>query len=257
MNAPMQSLWRLQETDAEAERLRQQRASLDNGATLRGQLDVWRGQKQALRAKLEATRGELKDAELRLGGLEQKKANEEKELYGGHTTNPREVVDLQRDLASLVEVQDRLETQVLGLMDSLEDFKKRLAETNQQVEEGEKELARIEANFASETERIEARLRQLEGERKALADSLDPGLFERYEQIRKSAGGRGASLVLRGACSECRMGVPTYVIREIRESSSLVTCQHCGRLLCLMAEQRTEVDVKAVLGNNEEGETYE
>jgi hypothetical protein len=228
------NLWQLQQADVEIERLRSQLKTLESGAALRSQLEKWKQEGETLRIKREAARTELKDGELKLGSLEEKKAAVEKQLYGGQTTNPREVVDLQRELASLAEVRDRLETKVLGLLDLGEELQAQFAQKGQGIEQGEQELSRVEAEFASETERLQTRLAALEEERAKSAESIEKSTLERYVRIKQSAGGKGASLVARGACSECHMAVPNYVLMEIIEGGAVVTCEHCGRLLCML-----------------------
>lgn len=232
MSGVLTDLWHLQETDSEIERLKKQFATLDDGTNLRGQFEKWTQERTALRSELEKTRADLTDSELRLGSLEEKKAAVERQLYGGQTTNPREVVDLQRELASIAEVRDRLETKVLQLMDAVEQLQAQMSEKSRQVELGERQLAQVEGNYASESESRKSQLEQRTMERERLAQGLGQALLERYERIKRSAGGKGASLIARGACSECRMQVPAYVLREVREGGAVVTCEHCGRLLC-------------------------
>ena len=63
---------------------------------------------------------------------------------------------------------------------------------------------------------------------------LDDGILNRYERMRTSRiRGNAIVPVVNDVCQGCHMAVTKSLIAELLNGRSLVTCEHCGRILYL------------------------
>jgi len=71
-------------------------------------------------------------------------------------------------------------------------------------------------------------------ERRTMVRKLDDGLVNRYERLRDSRiRGNAIVPVVNGVCRGCYMAVTKSLVAELLEGNSLITCEHCGRILYL------------------------
>ena len=93
-----------------------------------------------------------------------------------------------------------------------------------EYEERKKELK--EVNKEHEKEELRS-----QHEREKLLVRIDKADLEKYERIRKAKGGKAVVAVKRGACGGCFNRVPSQKILELKQNSTVFTCEHCGRIL--------------------------
>jgi hypothetical protein len=71
-------------------------------------------------------------------------------------------------------------------------------------------------------------------ERRTMVRKLDDGILNRYERMRTSRiRGNAIVPVVNDVCQGCHMAVTKSLIAELLNGRSLVTCEHCGRILYL------------------------
>jgi hypothetical protein len=69
-------------------------------------------------------------------------------------------------------------------------------------------------------------------QRKSMVRNLDGRLVHRYERMQRSRiRGNAIVPVVNGVCQGCYMVVTKSLVAELMEGGSLVTCEHCGRIL--------------------------
>src|SRR5205807_389897 len=101
MPLQFEELWNLQQLDTEIYRLKRERSRLDDGAALRQSFEAAARAVEALETRLRKLRADLADAELELKRIEGKKADFERRLYEGKTTNPKELTAMEQEIAML------------------------------------------------------------------------------------------------------------------------------------------------------------
>src|SRR5690606_28446318 len=117
--------------------------------------------------------------------VRQRAARDQKRLDSGQVTNPKDLENLQSEIASLARRQGELEDVVLEVMERHEAAAERAAELAQRV-------AAVEAKAADAAERRDAALRELDAEtdqvraeREAAAAEVPDDLLKLYEKIRE------------------------------------------------------------------------
>ena len=224
-------LFRLQQIDSQMDsaraRLESVRQALANDAELQEALSRV---ESAERVKEEAEKRQ-RTAEAEAQSQRIKIEQNESSLYGGAVHNPKELQDLQRDVASLKKHLGTLEDQVLEAMlaseaavSSLNDAKAALA----QVESRRGDQTR---NLTSEQVSLLHQLERFESERKAALAPLPGASLEIYEALRRDRRGVAVTSLSDGSCDACGTTLTPAQQQSARHSIQLSRCPTCGRIL--------------------------
>jgi predicted nucleic acid-binding Zn-ribbon protein len=90
-----------------------------------------------------------------------------------------------------------------------------------------------QATLLTRQQEVEAKLGDLRQRRQAQAASCETALVQRYEQVRKTRGGRAVVLAEGGTCQGCRVSLGPSEMQRLRLGAEVVTCSNCGRILYL------------------------
>jgi predicted nucleic acid-binding Zn-ribbon protein len=212
-----------QHLEAELETVEPQRAGLQTRT-------------QATRDALEAARQKLRHIDsarkqLELEVEEQKQHIARYSLQQFETKKNEEYKALSKEIAGCQAAIIRLEDQQLELMEQAEASQKLVAGATQQAETSTRDA---EALIAALTEREQHLRRQLVEARKGreqLAASVEAGLLNRYERLRRSKGGQVVVGVDHSSCGGCHMQLPTHVVLGTQAALEVAACPNCGRIL--------------------------
>lgn len=224
-------LYRLQQVDTRIDqantRLDAIRAVLENDSTI-----------LAARAELEKAEKRLHDAEKQLRANETASESQrikieqtEASLYGGRVQNPKELQDLQNELAALKRYLTTLEDAQLESMLELEaarDIHKNRLNNLTQVEG---QVIAQNASLKGEQESLRNNLENLKAERSATHSTIQPALLEKYETLRQKRRGLAVVTISDNACDACGAGLTPAQAQAVRISGQLVECPSCGRIL--------------------------
>ena len=122
------------------------------------------------------------------------------------------------------------ETGVLEAMEAIEAAQAELASLEEQVRGVTERLAAEEQARGEREKALEAELEQLRERRREQTAALDQGLMARYEKV--AARRRPAVAVISAEiCLGCRVDIPPQAYIEILKGESVVSCNHCHRIL--------------------------
>ena len=172
--------------------------------------------------------------------VETVRAREEKDqkLLDSGSVSPKEMTNLQHELASLKRRQSDLEDQELELMERLEVAETTLAAAQSGLEQARADLERAQqlrddalADIADSTKRHEAA-------RAEVADGLSAPLLTLYDRIRTQTGSTGAAMLKARQCQGCRIELYGNELSAVRNADphEVVRCENCGRILVRTAE---------------------
>jgi predicted nucleic acid-binding Zn-ribbon protein len=155
----------------------------------------------------------------------------EASLYGGHVHNPKELQDLQKDVASLKRHLETLEDRELEAMQVVET-------AEQNAHKAKTALERITASrgdqfraLTSEMETLNKELERYSSERNAVITDLASQAIQSYEQLRKQRRGIAVTTISDSACSACGTTLTASQQQNARSTSQLFYCPSCGRIL--------------------------
>lgn len=189
------------------------------------------------RRRLENATGELRawgakqrDQELILASLEQKKRASEQKLYGGTIRNPKELSDLQEEVASLNRRKAAIEDELLETMLMVEESEEEEEQAVESLAAIESEWRATQAKLQSEKESLERKLSDLADLRQRQITIPPAADLAKYEHLRQRKRGRPVALLNGSECQGCMTGVSAARVKEAR-ADGLAFCGTCGRIL--------------------------
>jgi predicted nucleic acid-binding Zn-ribbon protein len=230
----LDSLLALQQIDSERDKTRRAIAGLDTGKLAQAAAQAAQTRLKEQQAAAGRTSGALKDAELALATLEKKLKSYEDRMRSGQITNPKEIVNTEREVNQLVRQRATLDEQILNLMDESEGLKTSVVEADaaagkaDQLRQTQLELSR------DKRDQLEVTLGDLNRRRaEAASEMADPALMKRYEAIRTRPASAGLAIVRVEDfhCGGCHTQISTQDSHRAKEGEQLILCENCGRIL--------------------------
>jgi predicted nucleic acid-binding Zn-ribbon protein len=224
-------LYRLQQVDRQIDHIRSQldniRRTLENDAELRQsskELETAQaGHHQASHA--------LKNAEAEVTSQRIKIEQTESSLYGGRVQNPKELQDLQKDIASLKKHLVTLEERELEAMIKAEDVENSLQSAKTKLELIQARLGNEHKKLIEDQSALGIILEQLAEEREASLAPIEINLLQIYENLRQQKRGIAITEVSDNSCASCGATITVSLQQNARSQKQLAHCPSCGRIL--------------------------
>lgn len=230
MNEQLGWLIRLQELDSQIDRLHEKRERLPHDIEeARKPIDKATSEYEKTKAVHESLSRQKRDSERDL-------TTQEEKLVKLHhrTTEIKTNKEYQAHLAEIETTKQEkgnLEERLLLLMDQVD-------QAGKEEDSRQKVVADEQRRFESERQRMEAEiikaeelLKQLDTERKTVADKIEEPILREYHQLRKSRNGLGLVPAKDGTCQGCRLAIPPQLYADVRKNEKIVACSQCHRFL--------------------------
>lgn len=234
--AALDDLLSLQSHDSAADRLRHRRAALVERAELDREMAALGEINQRL-AEARARRDEVLVAERRLddevASLGAKAKGEERRMYSGAVSSPRELQAMQADVDQLRRHARALEDQELEVLERREALDAEVATLQEEAARAEASAAELRLTIAAQEAVIDAELAAQTRAREALAPAVPGDVLALYEQVRTANRGVGAARLVGPTCQACHLALPATEVDRIRHLApdALARCDHCGAIL--------------------------
>ena len=173
----------------------------------------------------------LKQSELEVEKQRIKIQQTEASLYGGLVKNPKELQDLQRDIASLKRHLETLEERQLYAMEVAETTEQGLSAASATLEKVKSSRGDQFSQLAEENEKLNKDLERLSSERGAVMKDISASMMVTYDQLRKQRRGIAVTTISDDSCASCGTALNASVQQNARSASQLFNCPTCGRIL--------------------------
>jgi uncharacterized protein len=234
-------LLEVQALDSRIARLDHKRKNLPEHA----ELDRLGADLAQLRSLLIAARTEESDtareqtkAEQDVDQVRLRAVRDQQRLDSGAVTSPKDLENIQHELASLAKRQSDLEDVVLEVMERREAAQERATELAARVESLETKVTETESGKAASLHEIDAEGFKVAKEREELAAAVPADLLKLYDKLRAQQGGVGAARLFQKRCEGCRLELNITELNEVRTApaNTVVRCENCRRILVRTAE---------------------
>jgi predicted nucleic acid-binding Zn-ribbon protein len=224
-------LYRLQQVDSQIDqiqaRLRMIQQTLENDVALRNATELFASAEAKHRDADRAMK--LSEAEVEKQRI--KIEQTESSLYGGSVHNPKELQDLQKDVASLKRHLETLEERELEAMIAAETAEKELQVAKTDLERVQANLKEQNQDLSQESEMLRKSLERLHSERKAVVTDIASQTLSVYDQLRKQKRGLAITTIADNSCEACGTTLTPSQQQNARSTSQLFHCPTCGRIL--------------------------
>ena len=224
-------LYRLQQVDSQIDqvqaRLRAIREILENDLQLRTATESL----VAAENKHQESERALKQSEAEVEKQRIKIEQTEASLYGGRVHNPKELQDLQKDVASLKRYLETLEERELEAMLIAETSEKESQIAKADLEHVQSNRGDQHRDLTQESELLHKNLERLNTERQAVIKDLAQQKMSVYEQLRQQRRGLAVTTISDAACAACGTTLTPSQQQNARSTSQLFHCPSCGRIL--------------------------
>ncbi|HEX7557066.1 MAG TPA: C4-type zinc ribbon domain-containing protein [Leptolinea sp.] len=173
----------------------------------------------------------LQEIEEKNHQFQMKLQESEHALYGGKVRLPRELQDLQNEIASLkrqITAEDEIQFNSMMQMDELE---KNRSSVQSEYVEAQSVFATHVAGWKGENSTLEKKKGNLTTERNAVIQNLEEESLQKYEVLRKTKRGLAVALVSEQTCTGCGSMLTPADWQAARSPQRLVLCATCGRIL--------------------------
>ncbi len=225
------SLYRLQQIDLQIDRLQARLQSiqeiLDNDAELR-QLNE---QVNALQTQSDLAEQALLQAEGNVHDQLIKIEQTQSSLYGEKSHSPKELQDLQNDLASLKRHLVVLEDLQIEAMIASETTETNLKSAQENLLAGRGGRAEKNKSLLVEQSALRIDLDRFFVERNAVAGTIPLTELTLYDQLRQQRRGIAVAVIGDKSCGACGSTLSLAQIQSARSSGQMTLCPSCGRIL--------------------------
>jgi predicted nucleic acid-binding Zn-ribbon protein len=224
-------LHRLQQIDRQIDHARSQleniRQTLENDAELREALKHL----ENTQADHHHAHHDLKNAEAEVEALKIKIEQAESSLYGGKVQNPKELQDLQKDIASLKKHHTTLEEHELEAMIKTESAENNLQSAKTKLELIQARLGNEHKKLIADQSMLTTKLQQFAEEREAALAPIEGNMLQIYENLRQLKNGVAVAEVKDNSCASCGATITASLQQNARSQKQLANCPSCGRIL--------------------------
>jgi predicted nucleic acid-binding Zn-ribbon protein len=155
----------------------------------------------------------------------------EASLYGGSVKNPKELEDLQLEIASL-------KKSILKLEDSLLEMLIQADQSEKVLDLRTEELKNVKSDFATQKSLLQGEKISLSeknhvmiSKKQSVLVQIEKRIQDRYEGLRKNKNGLAVTKLQDDACGACGAGLTASQRQEARSATMLFICPSCARII--------------------------
>jgi len=196
--------------------------------------DALRAARQAAErshSRLAQLHTQSKDLELQSATLDEKIKTVEDRLYGGAVKNPKELADLQKDVAALRRHKTGLDDTLLGVFDEMERAEREHGARQAELAQVEAAWQSDQAALISERAQLSARITASDAERGALRADVASDNLAVYDRLRAQRHGQAVARLEDGVCGACGVQPSANKMAHLQRDDALLACGNCERIL--------------------------
>jgi predicted nucleic acid-binding Zn-ribbon protein len=225
------TLYRLQQVDSRLDQIQSRLQTIQSALVESAELQAARERLEQSQTSLRNVEHTLKQAENDAQAQRIKLEQAEASLYGGRIQNPKELKDLESDVASLKRRLGELEDIQLSIMLEIEVAREGLQKAQDAYNIAQGQSISQNVTLLTEQESLLKERESVHAQRLATVSYIDRASLALYESLREKRSGVAVAAVSDNSCEVCGASMTPGHAQSVRISSQLVHCPMCGRIL--------------------------
>ena len=237
MSDPLAELNILQDRDLELDVIRAEQDQTP------GELLEFRASYSKLEGQLLGLREQLRDVRMSYDkiDLEQRDLTAKRDRAkhsSDHASSPKEITQFGEIHRQLSERVDELDTDLVPLLERIEDLEGKVAGVQAEVDEAKPILEEMEAANAARVEKLQEDFLEKRFARDTLAENIPHTIMREYDAVRRAKKGTGLALIAKAGvsfkCTSCNVQLPMNVAQQVYGTpnpNKVNRCPSCGRIL--------------------------
>ncbi len=235
----LKSLYELQCTDIEIDRLMQLRGELPEEVTsLEKEVEALKAKRAGIEQTVDGYRAKIEEDKNHIVELESEIADYEKQI--SNISNSREYDSIEKEIENQKLLKAISEKNIREAYEAIEDCNRDIENIDNRITIREGDLAAKKEELAGIVESTAAEEKTLMAKRETCTAKLDERTLSAYDRIRKSTHNHLAVVTLfpdngdgtyGDACGGCYHTITPQRIIDICSGKKLVICEHCGRII--------------------------
>lgn len=162
-----------------------------------------------------------------------RRVRDQQRMESGQITSPRDLENMQHELAALERRIGTLEDEELEVMEALEQAETDLATARDELVAVDQEITEAESARDAAVAEIDGKGQEALAERELTVAKVPEPLLTLYEKVRAQQSGLGAAALRQRRCEGCRLELNSADVRELslRPSDEVLRCPECNRIL--------------------------
>jgi len=152
----------------------------------------------------------------------------------------KELQALTHEVESLKDGNQRLESELLAMIESTEPRTARIKELGELIAKGRVELAAAEKEIAAQVEELRSSIAKRRRDRDKVASEIQPMLLQRYDMLFSRRQGTAVAVAKDGTCTGCRRSLPPQLYNELQQHLQIHFCPNCMRILYFVEKPAEE-----------------
>jgi len=183
-----------------------------------------------VKARLDTARKDLRAREKDLDDIAVKRTKSEARLYEVKTNVEYSAV--LTEIETIKAQKAQAEEEILALMERQEALAVEIREAEARLHARDEQGKLDEGVVREKLAAVERELEGIRAQRAALANDVPRNILTDYDRILKARGGLAIAPVAASAiCGGCRVTIRPQAIQELKQATTLLHCESCGRFL--------------------------
>lgn len=172
-----------------------------------------------------------RDLELEMEGIAQKIKLADENLYSGRIKNPKEMTEVQDEIAALQRHRSQLEGELLDAMIAIDEGQTSAAQARETLDAITASKGASNSDLLAERKQLATEIAAQETLRAEAATTVDAASLKIYDALRPRKAGRAVALLKGNSCAACGIEQTTMLAQQVWQGRELVYCGNCGRIL--------------------------
>jgi predicted nucleic acid-binding Zn-ribbon protein len=225
------NLFRLQQIDTQLDRINTRLDAIQNSLEDDEELRQLDELARLAENRFSSAKSELNRCEQLVERQQIKIEQTQSDLYGKKQHSPKELQDLQNDVAALKRHLSTLEDAQIEAMISCEDAESELQVARDAVIAARQKRLVFDKDLIQERDSLISELERYGVERNAVATVIPTPELDMYDQLRKTHRGVAVAAISDSSCGACGSTLNRALIQSVRSSGQPLYCPSCSRIL--------------------------